>query len=197
MQGSAALRAAIGDAAWKTLLAAPQKLDRIAFILSFRESAESIHEGLDAIGLPDGVVDAVMAGLDQGTFADFVGAGHISVKACRAIIPGLRNGMVYSEACATAGYDHARRPETRIEDIANPVVCKALSESLKQLCAVIREYGLPDRIHVKLARDVGKSAVERDEIRRGIERRNKERDRLRDVFVETLGQVPRGAEDMP
>lgn len=196
MQGSAVLRGVIGDAAWKTLLAAPDKLDRIAFILSFRESAKSIREGLDAIGLPDGVVDAVMAGLDQGAFGDFCGAGHISARACRAIIPGLRNGMVYSEACAAAGYDHARRPETRIEDIANPVARKALSEALKQLRAVIREYGLPGRIHVELARDVGKSAEERDEIRRGIEKRNRERDRLRNVFVETVGQAPRGAEDM-
>ena len=197
MQGSAALRTAIGDAAWKALLATPQKLDRIAFILSFRETADSIRAGLDALELPDGVAEAVMAGLDQGAFGDFAGAGHISAEACRAIIPGLRAGMVYSDACAAAGYDHAQRPATRIEDIANPVARKAISECLKQIRAVIREYGLPDRMHIELARDVGKSAEERDEIRRGIEKRNKERDRLRAAFRETVGQDPRdGTEDM-
>lgn len=197
MQGVSALRAAVGEAAWKTLLATPDKLDRIAFVLTFRESAATIRRGLDEIGLPDGVADAVMAGLDQGAFSGFAGAGHISARACRAIIPGLRAGLVYSDACAAAGYDHARRAETRVADIANPVARKALGEALKQVRAVIREYGLPDRIHVELARDVGKSAEERDEIRRGIEKRNRERDRLRAAFVETVGQQPRdGTEDM-
>jgi CRISPR-associated endonuclease Csn1 len=197
MQGVSALRAAVGEAAWKTLLASPEKLDRIAFVLTFRESAATIRRGLDEIGLPEGVADAVMAGLDQGAFRGFAGAGHISAKACRAIIPGLRAGMVYSDACTAAGYDHARRPETRIEDIANPVARKALGESLKQVRAVVGAYGLPDRIHVELARDVGKSAEEREEIRRGIEKRNKDRDRLRAAFVETVGEDPRiGTEDM-
>ncbi len=51
----------------------------------------------------------------------------------------------------------------------NPVARKALGEMLKQVRAIVHEYGLPDRIHVELARDVGKSAEERDKISRGIE----------------------------
>lgn len=196
MQGSAALRAAIGEAAWKALLATPEKLDRIAAVLSFRETPERIREGIDGIDLPEGVAGAVMEGLDQGAFMAFAGAGNISARACRAIIPHLRAGKVYSEAATAAGYDHAQPPETRLEDIANPVARKAIGECLKQVRAIVREYGLPERIHVELARDVGKSAEERDEIRRGIEKRNKERDRLRERFRETVGQDPGGAEDM-
>ena len=196
MQGTAALRHVIGEPAWKRLLATPEKLDRTAAVLSFREDSARIRLGLEEIGLPDDVLDSVMTGLDQGEFSDFSGAGHISAKACRAVIPHLLAGMVYSDACAAAGYNHAQRPETRLQDIANPVARKALGEALKQVRAVICEYGLPTRIHVELARDVGKSTEERDKIKRGIEDRNKERDRLRGHFETTVGRPPRGAEDM-
>ncbi len=53
------------------------------------------------------------------------------------------------------------------------------AEGTATLRAVVREFGLPDAIHVELARDVGKSAEERDEIPRGIEKRNKEKDKRR------------------
>jgi CRISPR-associated endonuclease Csn1 len=196
MQGSKALRDAMGDAAWKALLATPEKLDGIAAIVSFREEASRIREGLARLGLPDDVAEAVMAAFDRGEFADFSGAGHVSAKACRAIIPHLRGGLVYSDACAAAGYDHARRPETKLADIANPVARKAIGEALKQVRAVIAEHGLPDRIHVELAREVGKSQEKRDEIRAGIEKRTREREKLRAAYVETVGREPRGAEDM-
>lgn len=196
MHGSAALRAALGEPAWKTLLGRPESLDAIAAILSFQADEEKAREALTLLTLPAGAADAVMEALARGAFDDFTKAGHISAAACRAIIPGLRRGLVYSEACAEAGYDHAKRPPTALSDIANPVARKALTEAVKQVNAIIREHGLPDRIHVELARDVGKSADERDEIRRGIEKRNKERDRLRALFAETVGREPAGAEDM-
>jgi len=195
MRGSHALREAIGEPAWRALLATPEKLDAIASLLSFA-AEKDIGARIAAIDLPEGVAASVLEGVRQGLFEGFAGAGHISAKACRAIIPGLRRGLVYSEACAEAGYDHARRPRTELADIANPVARKAIGEALKQVRAIVAEHGLPDRIHVELARDVGKSAEERREIERGIEKRNRERDRLRQVFVETVGQEPRGAEDM-
>jgi CRISPR-associated endonuclease Csn1 len=195
MRGSAALREAIGDAAWRALLATPEKLDAIASVLSFAAEAD-IAGKVSEIGLAEDVAASVMEGVRQGAFDDFSGAGHISAKACRAIIPGLRRGLVYSEACEAAGYDHARKPPTELADIANPVARKAIGEALKQVRAIVAEYGLPDRMHVELARDVGKSAEERDRIKKGIDDRNKERDRLRTVFLEAVGQEPRGAEDM-
>ncbi len=59
---------------------------------------------------------------------------------------------------------------------------------VKQVKAVIEEYGLPNRIHVELARDVGKSIEERAEIERGIEKRNKQKDKLRDLFADDWGR---------
>ena len=195
MRGSAALRQAIGEGAWLRLLSTPERLDAIAFVLSFA-AAKEFPERLAALGIEEDVIAAVLAGVEQGMFDHFAGAGHISAKACRKIIPGLRRGLVYSEACQEAGYDHARRPETSLSDIANPVARKAIGETLKQVRAIVAEYGLPERIHIELARDVGKSAEERAEIARGIEKRNRERDRLRRIFVETVGREPAGSEDM-
>lgn len=196
MQGSATLRAALGEHAWKTLLSCPEKLDEIAFIITFRATPESIEKGLFEAGIDQDMLHAIMAAVEKGAFASFTGAGHLSAKACRAIIPGLRQGLIYSEACAVAGYDHAARPVTEIASINNPVARRALSEALKQVKAIIATHGKPDRIHIEMARDVGKSKEERDQITTGIEKRNKERDRLRVSFAETVGGEPSGAEDM-
>jgi CRISPR-associated endonuclease Csn1 len=196
MQGSATLRAAIGEHNWKTLLQRPEKLDEIAFIITFRATPESIEKGLFEAGIDPDMLHAIMAAVEKGSFAAFTGAGHVSAKACRAIIPGLQRGLVYSEACAAAGYDHAARPVTEIASINNPVARRALGEALKQIKAIIAAHGKPDRIHIEMARDVGKSKEERDKITSGIEKRNKERDKLRASFAETVGAEPLGAEDM-
>ena len=63
----------------------------------------------------------------------------------------------------------------------NPVARKAVFETLKQVKAIVHEFGLPGHIHVELARAVGKGREERDEITRGIEKRNAEKDRPRRV----------------
>ncbi|MCA3279288.1 MAG: type II CRISPR RNA-guided endonuclease Cas9 [Roseomonas sp.] len=196
MQGSAILRAALGEHNWKTLLQRPERLDEIAFIITFRATPESIEKGLVAAGLEPDMLHAIMAAVEKGAFSQFSGAGHISAKACRAIIPGLQRGLVYSEACAAAGYDHSARPVTEIASINNPVARRALGEALKQVKAIIAAHGRPDRIHIEMARDVGKSKEERDKISSGIEKRNKERDKLRASFKDTVGVDPSGVEDM-
>ena len=193
--GTYRLRKVLGDA-WRSLVTSPDKLDRVAFVLSFREDLGSIAEGLDALGLDPLIRDALMAGAHDGEFGDFRGAGHISTKACRNIIPHLRQGLVYSAACEAAGYDHAKRPATDLSRVGNPIARKALTEAKKQVRAIVGEFGLPGRIHIELARDVGKSKEERDKITAGIDRRNKEKDRLRGEFLETVGVEPKSGEDL-
>jgi len=195
-EGTATLRAALPEASWHALLATPEKLDAIAAVLSFRDDLAQIRQGLDGIGLDPLLTETLERAAAEGAFAAFKGAGHISAKAARALIPYLAQGNVYSEACTAAGYDHAARPATNLDDIRNPVARKALGEMLKQVRVIVHEFGLPDRIHVELGRDVGKSAEERDEITRGIEKRNKERDRHRADFAELLGREPLTVEEM-
>ena len=194
--GSYMLRQLIGDAGWKALKSKPEALDAIGFICSFREDAGSIQTGLEILDLEPTLFNALMDGVKKGTFAKFSGAGHISAKACRKLIPFLAQGMVYSDACTAASYDHAKRIEVTIENIANPIARKSLSQAMKQVKTIVEIYGLPGKIHVELARDVGKGIEERREIEAGIERRNKQKDWLRKKFLEDVGQEPSGAEDL-
>lgn len=200
-EGTAALREVIveaaGEVAWLSLLNAPETLDAIAAVTTFRDDIGSIGRGLDGIALDLPIVAAIIRAIDGGrALQSFKGAGHISAKACRAIIPHLRNGLVYSAACAAAGYDHSARPQTKLEDIRNPVAKKALIEAVKQVKAIVEVFGLPGAIHIELAREVGKSKEERDEISQGIERRNNEKDRLRDEFLSVVGMPVHSGEDL-
>ena len=218
--GSHALRSVIGEAHWAALVRTPQILDDVAAVLSFREDLGSIRIGLQGAGTDSLVADTIMADLEdgRGKLARFSGAGHISAKAARALIPHLARGMVYSEACAAAGYDHTAGSERRVFDtgcigkealaaiiagqrispdlVGSPVARKALLEAVKQVKAVVEEYGVPDAVHVELARDVGKSIKERREIEAGIDKRNKQKDRLRIEFAENVGRPPAGAEEL-
>lgn len=200
-EGTASLRTVIndgaGDLAWLALLNTPEKLDAAVAVITFREDIDSIRKGLTEIGLEPAVLSALMVAVEDGRpFKAFKGAAHISARAARAILPHFIDGRVYSEACAAAGYDHARPPETDIDAITNPVARKAVREALKQVKAIVQEYGLPGAIHVELARDVGKSKEERDEIKAGVERRTKALDRLRNEFQNVVGCAPSGREDL-
>lgn len=190
-EGTATLRGALG-AQWPALAARPEVLDAMAEVITFRDDLDSIRAGLAATGAPEAAVVAVMAAVERGACGEFKGAGRVSAKAARSIMPHLRRGLVYSEACAEAGYDHAARMAVGVADIKNPVARTALAEILRQVRAVVEAHGLPERMHVELARDVGKSTEERDEITRGIEKKNKERDKTRGRFEALLGRAPRG-----
>lgn len=198
--GTHALRQALDDAGWRALLPHPDKLDRAAEVLTFREDLDRIRAGLAETGMEPWCVNLLAEAAGAGRFASFRGAAHVSATAARAVNAGLRQGLPVDQAFAEAGYNHADRPATKVDDIANPVARKALSQMLKQVKTVIHEHkhllgpaGLPDRIHVELARDVGKGQDERDEIARGLEKRTAARERMRQRLRELFpGHEPRG-----
>jgi CRISPR-associated endonuclease Csn1 len=186
--GTKTLRDTLGDAPWQSLARTPEKLDRIAEVLSFRDDFDSIRKGLDEIELEATIVQHILDEAAKGTFKDFTRAAHISALACRNIIPGLREGMAYSEACARVGYDHAARASMSLDQINSPVTRKALGEAIKQIRAVTREFGPFEFIHIELARDVGKSAEERAKLTRGLEERTAEKEKRRNEAAELLGR---------
>lgn len=218
-QGTAALREAMGEAGWRSLLATPDKFDRIAFVLTFREDVDSIRKGLEEIELGLVILNALSKAVDKGAFDDFKGAGHISAKACRALIPGLMRGLVYSKACeAVPGYDHAKsgidrflntdglsgaaalrkvlREDALQQLIGSPVARKAVTEALKQVIALVETYGVPGRIHVELARDLGKSKEERKRIKAGLDKQTNAKNKLREEFESVVGRSLTSAEDL-
>ena len=186
--GTKTLKDALGDAPWQSLLKTPEKLDRIAEALSFREDMDSIRKGLDEIGLDTVIVQCLLDAVATGEFKDFTRAAHISALACRNIVPGLREGLSYADACARVGYDHSARPSVQLTEIGSPVTRKAFGEAIKQIRTVAREYGPIDLFHIELARNVGKSADERREIQDGIEKRTAEKEKRREEAAEHLGR---------
>lgn len=202
MHGTKKLRDALGEVLWTELQAQPEQLDQIAHVISFHETADKIGEELGKLGLPAGAVDALLE--DLAVFSRFKGAGHISAKAARALIPHLEAGLRYDQACEAVGYDHAASRWSKREqvadkagfnalvksmgdEIANPVARKSLTEGLKQLWAMRNRWGLPDAVHIEMARDVGNSLEERRKIEKRLNDTTAQRNRERDEVREHLG----------
>jgi CRISPR-associated endonuclease Csn1 len=188
-EGSYALREILGDAGWRVLMHNPVMRDRIGEVLTFREDPGSIRRGLEEAGVEEPILAALMDGVATGKFHAFTRAGHVSAKAARVLIAPLSRGLDAYSAGIDVGYDPAKRAEVRLEDVRNPVARKAVTEMLKQVRAMVYG-GLPDYIHIELARDIGKGAEERDKITKGIEDRNKQRDKLRNELAEILDRQP-------
>ena len=103
--------------------------------------------------------------------------GSLSTKAIRKILPYLKEGNDYAEACLLAGYNHSHavtkeENEKRVlkdvlellpkNSLRNPVVEKILNQMVNVVNAIIIEYGKPEEIRIELARELKKSAKERE-----------------------------------
>jgi CRISPR-associated endonuclease Csn1 len=218
-EGTGTLYNLLEGAAWESLVKTPEKLDRISEVISFREDLERIKQGLEEIGLEPLVLEKLLNEITQyKTFNEFKGAGHISSRACRNFIPGLARGLTYDKAAGECGYDHTTSRERNAFNVGvtgkaalkkilsdavidrnlvgSPIARKALIEAVKQVKAVVEVHGIPDFIHIELARDVGKGIDERKEIERGIEKRNKEKDKMRLEFADVVGQPCSSANEL-
>jgi CRISPR-associated endonuclease Csn1 len=154
---------------WDQLRDHADLMNEVAIALTFYKNDEDFHQYLSERGMSRAVSEAAIK------CEGFRGTSNLSLKAIRRILPHLEDGCVYSEACTKAGYDHAnplagtarhdKLPPISAEVTTNPVVLRAMSQARKVVNAVIDRYGSPLRIHVELAREVGKSPDERKEIK--------------------------------
>ena len=112
----------------------------------------------------------------------------LSHKAIKKILPFMKLGHRYDEACAMAGYNHAgsmtadERERKELCDkidllpmgsLRNPVVEKIINQMVNVINAVADEYGKPDEIHIELARELKKSAKEREQADADIQANNR------------------------
>lgn len=198
MKGYHAIRKACETAGvWDKVKGSPDLMDDLAFALTFYKTDEDIRSYLSGKSVPEPVIDAAL------TCEPFTKVLHLSTKALKNIIPHLEGGKVYSDACAAAGYDHSnvrsgqrgdKLPVVGDEVTNNPVVRRALSQARKVVNAVITRYGAPYRIHIELARDLGKGPEERAKIKRRQEESRAEAERRKAEFVEKFKREPRGAD---
>lgn len=121
--------------------------------------------------------------------------GNLSARAIRKIMPFLKAGNKYSEACALAGYNHSnsKTSDQRLNDVLaekieilpknslrNPVVEKILNQMIHIVNAIIQDsqLGRPDEVRIELARELKKSAKEREEMSANISSAKKENERI-------------------
>lgn len=121
--------------------------------------------------------------------------GNLSTKAIRKILPNMKEGNDYSVACVHAGYNHSKSSLTKEEldkkelkdkldilpknSLRNPVVEKILNQMINVINAVSESYGKPDEIRIELARELKKSAKEREELTTAINQTTAEHEKYR------------------
>lgn len=129
--------------------------------------------------------------------------GNLSSKALRKLLPFMRQGMNYAEACQAAGYNHSVRSLTREEldnrellaclppyksgKLRNPVVDKVLAQLTNVVNSIIAEYGKPDEIRVEMAREMKKSAKERESMSKAIKDNTTNAERIRALLQKEFG----------
>ncbi len=124
--------------------------------------------------------------ITQLSALDFSHHINLSLKALSEILPFMREGMRYDEACKLAGLK-ARHNDKKskflppfcesiyADELTNPVVHRAIAEYRKILNALIAKYGSVHKIHIELTRDVGKNFQEREKYKKEIESNYKAR----------------------
>lgn len=131
-------------------------------------------------------------------FKDAGDYSSLCTKAIRKILPHLKDGNDYSVACEYAGYRHSKHSLTKEEiqnkvlkdrlellprnSLRNPVVEKILNQMINVVNGIVSEYGKPDEIRIELARELKKSAKEREELSKSIN----ETTRLHEELVKKL-----------
>lgn len=129
--------------------------------------------------------------------------GSLSAKAIKKILPFMKQGQMYSDACASAGYKHSKRSLTREElankvykdhldalpmnSLRNPVVEKILNQMVNVVNSIIDTYGKPDEIRIELARELKKSAKEREEMTNAIKKSTADYEDFRKILINEFG----------
>lgn len=129
--------------------------------------------------------------------------GNISVKAMRKILPYMKDGLGYSDACQYAGYRHSKRSLTKEEidsrplknkmdllprnSLRNPIVEKILNQMINLVNAVVDVYGRPDEIRVEMARELKKTKAQREETVKTIRKITTENEKYKKELEEEFG----------
>ncbi len=154
-------------------------INQIAYILTTQKADEGIRAELDSLLLSDKAKEAIVK-IKPTNFKAF---GHLSIKALQKITPHILEGMTYDKACEAAGYDF-KKQSASLEQITNPVVKRAITQTLKVVRAIERKYGKPYFIKVETARDLAKNFKDR----KAIENENKENQARNQSIIQTLNE---------
>ncbi len=173
-------------------------LDYVGTILTLYKNDDTRTRELKKKNLSDEVIDSLLE-LNPSKFQ------HVSLKAMKKILPYLKEGLVYSDACEKAGYNHKGNVTGKkskllkgkeivdiINDINNPVVKRSVSQTVKVINAIIQTYGSPQAINIELAREMSKSYADRKKIETQIKERREENEKAIESIQEYNVLSPKG-----
>lgn len=169
-----------------------EQRDEIARILLCYKSDDKRKAQLEKLDIPREFIPALLTLSTSKT-------AHLSAKALRKLIPYLEKGMTYAEACKEVYGEHKSSITKKnklslfdIEPINNPVVRRAVSQTIRVINAVVREYGAPEVVRVELAREMGKPHDVRTQITKKQETNAKKNEELRQQIKKIKGAEPTG-----
>lgn len=121
----------------------PEELDEIGEIFTFYKDETIIIKQLEETEIDKSLYDLLLQ------LPTFEKAGHISTKACKMIIPFLEEEKTYDKACECAGLNFKAHTNMQkqmllpaksdeLNDVVNPVVRRAISQTIKVVNAIIR-----------------------------------------------------------
>lgn len=155
---------------WKSVESDVSLLDAIGEALTINKDDLNLRKSLESLHLSEHGIGKLLA-------LNFSGFGHLSFTALRSITPHLLTGVSYDKAVTLAGYTFSKPHsgnKTKLpplndhesQQITNPVVKRAISQTIKVTNAIILKYGLPARIGIEAAGDLAKNFQERGKIKK-------------------------------
>lgn len=120
----------------------------------------------------------------------------LSIAAMRKLIPFLQQGMRYDEACKAAGLDFhgadgkVEKLSDFLNEITNPVVRRAVSQTIKVVKAVVDTYSKReemklDAVRIELAREMHHSIKERNRMKKRQEENREKNEQVKAQILET------------
>lgn len=174
-------------------------IDEIAEICTKYKSENLFRNAIAESKIIDGRLDEET--IEKLSKIDMKGYGHLSLHVLREILPYLEEGMVYSDAMQKAGHNHSEHNFEKqkflgtkevydaIGGVTSPVVKRALSQTVKVIDAVIRQYGSPYAINIELARDMSMTKDERDKLKKENDARAAKNEAIRENIAK-LNAMP-------
>ncbi|MBK6087583.1 type II CRISPR RNA-guided endonuclease Cas9 [Ruminococcus difficilis] len=184
---------------WQT-----EKKNRLAYALTAYRNDSSIVDYLSENGFDKAETEIAL------TLPTFTKWGNLSEKALNKIIPYLEQGMLYHDACTAAGYNFKaddtekrmylpahEKEAPELEDIKNPVVRRAISQTIKVVNALIRERGeSPCFVNIELARELSKNKADRNKIEKSQKENQANNDRIMERLKNEFGLLSPTGQDL-
>lgn len=194
------LRSALSEGLMTRMAEDRALADGVGSALAYASSEDSLREQLGKLDLDDGEIDEIANGVPYRSKV-FKGYGDRGMTALDMLVGAFEESdevvTIYDAEKETGLYELRtsdrrergyRLPEYRAYDptCKNPVVLRAMGRLQKVVNAVIGKYGMPDEIHIELARELKHSKKEKAAIARGNAMRRNQRAAYRETIAELL-----------